>query len=203
MIQNDPKGNLQHPSASLFGCQQTAPQSALGLWGKRQLLPPSFSSSCPNRFQTGFPYHTDTLSNVPRCSLPFIWLLLWAVKILSSPLPGTGIHITQFLQPNMLLNCSSKYEQPVFELRHTSLSLHVLGGYGQQSPETDLFETLGDWSAVADNRLGEKTSRIGQAHHWAAHHCRMMHWPHSYAGFNVHHHSFIFTSDFHVTQNRA
>lgn len=66
------------------------------------------------------------------------------VKILSISLPGTGIHIAELLQPNTLLDCGSKCEQPVLELRHTSLSLHVLWGYGQQSPETYLFETLRD-----------------------------------------------------------
>lgn len=65
--QSGPEGNLQHPSASSSGCQHTAPLSAHGLWGKRQLLPPSFPSSCPNKFQTGFSHHIGTLNNAPRC----------------------------------------------------------------------------------------------------------------------------------------
>lgn len=198
---------IQGETCSIFqllsGCQQTAPQSALELWGERKLFPPSFSSSCPNRFQTGFPYHTDTLNNVARCRVcPLSGYYCEQLKFLP-PHRHREIHIAQLLQPNTLLNCGSKCEQPVLEMRHTSVLLHVLWGYGEQGPETYLFETLRDWSVVADNHLGEETSRIGQAHHWAAHHCSMMDLPHPYARFNIHHHNFIFTSDIHDTENGA
>lgn len=59
--------NVQHPPASFSGCQHTGPQPVLGLWGKRQLLPPSFPTPCPNEFQTGFSHHVGTLSNAARC----------------------------------------------------------------------------------------------------------------------------------------
>lgn len=48
--QSGPEGNLQHSPSSVSGCQHTAPQSALKLGRKRQLLPLSFPSSCPTEF---------------------------------------------------------------------------------------------------------------------------------------------------------
>lgn len=171
---------------------------------ERQLLPSSFSSSCPNEFQTGFPYHTDTVNNVARRRVcPLSGYYCEQLKFFPSHSQAQGfILLNSFNQI-----CSSTAVQSVSKqfLNWDMLPCHCTccGGYGQQSPETYLCETLRDQSAVADNHLGEKTGRVGQAHHWAAHHCRMMHWPHCYAGFKVYHHSFIFTSDFHVTQNRA
>lgn len=138
-----------------------------------QLLPPSFLSSCRNKFHTGFSHHIGTLSSAPRCSPPFIWLQLWAVKFLSSPPPGMGMHIAQLFWPNTFLNYSSKRDPSVLELWHASSPLHVLQGYGQLSLENYLFETLRDWSVIAHNHLEQKTNRTVQlltSVHWCISH---------------------------------
>lgn len=159
-----PEGNLQHSPASFSGCQHTAPQSALELRGKRQLLPPSFPSSRPNELQTGFPHRFGTLSNAPRCRV--------------CPLPGYYCEQQHFFPPHpqawgwcilpnpagqkTFLNYSSKCEQPVLELQHAASSLRALREYGQLSLENYVFKALWDWSLIAYDHPEEKTARTGQ-----------------------------------------
>lgn len=180
--QSGPEGNLQHPPASFSGYQHTGPQSVLGLWGKRQLLPPSFPTPSPNEFQTGFSHHVGTLSNAPRCRVRTLSGYYCVELNFSPPHPQA--------QGFMLLNSFGKTHsltvvQSVSNRFWTHSTLHHYVNFGG----IDSLENYFVWDTVRLTcpylePLGGKDRRNGTPAP-AAHLCRVMHQPYFNSGFSM------------------
>ena len=200
--QSGPNGTLHHPPASFSSCQHTAPQPLLVLREKRQSLPPSFLSSCPDEFQTGFSHHIGTLSNSPRCRV--------------CPLSGYCCEQLNFSPPHPQAgdaHCSILLARQIPELwfKVWAISSSAMAGFfisvcaaGAWTPKPGKLpiRVAAGLKCHCLQLPGGKDEQNGTTSP-AAHHCRVMHQPHFHSGFNMCHHNFNLPSDFHATQNSS